>query len=115
MHEMSIAMSIVELAASAARAQGAKAIDSIEVEIGTLAGVMPEALEFCFAAAARDTLAQGAQLKIRSIPAKGKCLECSSQCDMESWALPCPRCGGLLLNLSEGRELRLLAITIEEQ
>jgi hydrogenase nickel incorporation protein HypA/HybF len=111
---MSIAMNIVELATEAARAQGAKAIESIELEIGTLAGVMPEALEFCFTAAAGDTLAQGAELKIRTIPARGKCPSCAGECDILSFAEPCPQCGGPLLNLSQGRDLRILAITIDE-
>lgn len=114
MHEMSIAMNIIELAATAARAEGARAIESIELEIGIQAGVMIEALEFCFAAAARNTLAEGAQLKIHSIPARGRCLECDSECDISSFAEPCPQCGGFLFNLSHGRELRILAITIDE-
>lgn len=114
MHEMSIAMSIVELAVGTAQAQGARAITGIELEVGALAGVLPEALEFCFAAAARDTLAQGAELSIRCVPARGRCPECGNEAELSYFACPCPRCGAMMVNLSQGRELRLCAITIED-
>ena len=62
MHEMSIAMNIVDIAVQTAKANKAKKINSISVEIGALSGVVPEALEFCFEAATQNTMAQGSQL-----------------------------------------------------
>lgn len=59
MHEMSIALNIIELASEAAQAAAAHRISSIELEIGTLAGVMIESLELCFEAAARAGITEG--------------------------------------------------------
>ena len=114
MHEMSIAMNIVELASAAAQAEGAGRIRTIELEIGTLAGVMVESLEFCFEAAARDTLAEGATLSIVSLPATGRCLDCDQVSPMSSLTTQCPHCGAWLLDITTGKELRINAITIDD-
>lgn len=115
MHEMSIAMNIIELASAAAREEGAKAIDSIELEIGTMAGVMIESLEFCFEAAAKGTLAEGAVLDITSIPAEGRCTVCNKISAFDSLTAQCQHCGEYLLSLSTGKDLKIKAITIDEK
>ncbi len=114
MHEMSIAMNIIELAADAARSEGGNTITGIELEIGTLSGIMTESLEFCFEAASNNTMAQGAQLKIHLIPGKGLCISCNNEIPVESIGAQCPHCGEYLLNILQGKELRLKAITIDE-
>jgi hydrogenase nickel incorporation protein HypA/HybF len=115
MHEMSIAMNIIEIASAAAREERAKAIGSIELEIGTMAGVMIESLEFCFEAAAKGTLAEGAVLAITSIPAEGRCAACNKIAAVDSLAAQCPYCGEYLLSLSTGKDLKIKAITIDEE
>jgi hydrogenase nickel incorporation protein HypA/HybF len=115
MHEMSIAMNIIELASAAAQEEGAAAIERIELEIGTMAGLMVESLEFCFEAAARGTLAEGAVLDITSIPAKGRCLVCNEISVVDSLAAQCPHCGAYLLSLLTGKELTIKAIIVEEE
>lgn len=114
MHEMSIAMNIIELASEAAQKAEASCINSIELEIGTLAGVMIESLEFCFEAAARDTLAEGAELKIVTIQAQGRCYECDTIAPLSSLTSQCPECGASLLHVTDGQELKIKAITIDE-
>jgi hydrogenase nickel incorporation protein HypA/HybF len=114
MHEMSIAMNIIELASAAAQAEGACRIRAIELEVGTLAGVMVESLEFCFEAAARDTLAEGATLAIASIPAAGRCLDCKQISPISSLRSQCPHCGAWLVKLTAGNELKIKAITIDD-
>lgn len=109
---MSIAMSIVELAEKESRAAGAGKISRVEVEVGELAGVLAEALEFCFAAACRDTLAEGAELVISKIPGAGECASCRREVPMPEQFALCPDCGGLLRPL-RGQELRLAALVTD--
>jgi hydrogenase nickel incorporation protein HypA/HybF len=115
MHEMSIAMNIIELASAAAQREGAGAIERIELEIGTMAGLMVESLEFCFEAAARGTLAEDAILDITSIPAEGRCLVCNEISIVDSLAAQCLHCGAYLLSLLTGKELTIKAIIVEEE
>jgi len=115
MHEMSIAMNIIELASAAAQAECADSISGIELEIGDLAGVMVESLEFCFEAAAKGTLAEDACLKIVVIPGEAKCMNCQSTSPVNSYGSQCPQCGEWLLNITKGRDLRIRAITINDE
>ncbi|MCK5195857.1 MAG: hydrogenase maturation nickel metallochaperone HypA [Desulfobulbaceae bacterium] len=115
MHEMSIAMNIIEIASAAAQAEGARVIGRIELEIGTMAGIMLESLEFCFEAAAKGTLAEGAVLDITSIPAEGLCTACNKISAIDSLAAQCSHCGAYLLSLLTGNDLKIKAITVDEE
>ena len=55
MHELSIAMSIVDIAAEYAARDNAKCVTEIEIEVGTLAGVVIDALDFAMEAAIKNT------------------------------------------------------------
>lgn len=114
MHEMSIAVNIVDLANSYARQSAGERIGQVEIEIGPLAGVMQEALQFCFEAAAKNTLAEGAQLVIINTKGKAKCCSCGKITDINQHGTLCPDCHGVLEVLT-GDELKLRAVTIEEQ
>lgn len=113
MHEMSIAIRIVELAEAEARIAGARRINRVEVEVGALAGVMAEALRFCFEAACRGTLAEGAELEMVEIAGRGRCATCDEEGPLAELIALCPVCGGFMRPL-QGKELRLLSIVVDE-
>jgi hydrogenase nickel incorporation protein HypA/HybF len=64
MHEMAIAMALIEQVEKAAREQKARSIAVISVAVGRLSGVDPDALRAVFELAAEETLAAGAQLEV---------------------------------------------------
>lgn len=113
MHEMSIAMNIIEIAVQAARRQGAVQIKNIEVEVGSLAGVTVDSLEFCFEAACRNTPAQGANLQLHIVQACGRCSGCGLETSINSFFDQCPECGGFINQTTGGKELRVLAVTVD--
>lgn len=113
MHEMSLAMSIVDLVAAEAKAAGARQVNRIELEVGTLAGVLVDSLRFCFEAAARETVVAGAELVIQEIAASGRCPACGVEGAMAGLLTDCPGCGQCLV-LEKGRELRVVSITVDE-
>lgn len=113
MHEMSIALGIVELAEREATKAGAKRISRIEVEVGELAGVLAEALQFCFTAACCDTMAAGAELVVVAVPGRGECASCGRSAAMTEAVAVCDLCGGIM-RPSGGRDLRLLAIEVDD-
>jgi hydrogenase/urease nickel incorporation metallochaperone HypA len=61
MHELAISEAIVNQVCD--HVDGAR-IQRIVIEVGRLAGVMPDAIRFSFDIASRDTLADGATLEI---------------------------------------------------
>lgn len=111
MHEMSITQGIVDICLQHA---ADRVITAVVVEIGTLSGVVPEAVEFCFAACTVDTVAAGAHLEIRRVNGWARCLECATEHAIERLYDPCPACDSYAVQLLKGEELRVLEIEVDD-
>jgi hydrogenase nickel incorporation protein HypA/HybF len=61
MHELSITQDIIDIVGEAARSER---VVRVVLEVGKLAGVVPEAIGFCFDVASRGTPVEGAALSI---------------------------------------------------
>jgi hydrogenase nickel incorporation protein HypA/HybF len=102
MHEMSIAISVVE--ACAERAGGARVL-RVRVEIGQLVAVLPDALRFSFDVCAQGTPVEGAELEILETPGRAICEDCKRSISL---AAPFGRCTcGGVLRIVAGEELRV--------
>ena len=112
MHEMSVAMSILDIADEQARAAGARVINRVELDLGGLAGIEVESLRFCFTAARRGMAAE-AELVINEIPGRARCAQCGTECMLEMPMALCPECGGLALEILQGRELRVRSLNVD--
>jgi hydrogenase nickel incorporation protein HypA/HybF len=113
MHEMSIAMSIVDAVVERTRREGGEAVTSIELVVGPLSGVVVESLRFCFSAAAKDSPADGAELLIEEPEARGVCEECGARFPVSGYHVNCPSCGKFRVRIESGEELSVKSITIE--
>jgi hydrogenase nickel incorporation protein HypA/HybF len=113
MHELSIALSIVESAEEAARNNGASVISKVEVEIGTMAGVETEALLFAWDSVIRGTMAQNAPLVIKLIQAEARCLECGRDFPIDNYFTECPQCKSFRYQVIRGRELKISSLTVD--
>ncbi|MDF1578473.1 MAG: hydrogenase maturation nickel metallochaperone HypA [Desulfobulbales bacterium] len=114
MHEMFLAMSIVEQTRAAAAAEGADRVLEVEIEVGSLAGVMLESLEFCLEAAARSTPVADTDFRLLPVMASGRCSSCRNSFEVDSFFAPCPACGKVDLAITGGRELKIRSLTIED-
>ena len=110
MHELSIADAIVRIACAHA---GGSRIESVEVRVGHLRQVVPDALEFAFALVAEGTEAAGAELILEEVPAAGRCRACGTHTEFDGFPLACQGCGGLDVELVRGEELLVDALTME--
>lgn len=112
MHEATIAMAIVEQAAAVAAQHGAARITAIEVELGALKQVVPEALDLAFEACAEGTLAEGAVLSQTVRPAVALCRPCGREFEPDLIALSfaCPSCGRADVEIIAGHEIVLKAV-----
>jgi hydrogenase nickel incorporation protein HypA/HybF len=113
MHELSIAVSIVELAEEEARKADAVLISKVEVEIGTLAGIEQEALLFAWDSVIQGTMAQGSALVIHSIQAEAHCLECGKDFPAEHFFVQCPYCNSFRYQITRGKELRVSSLMVD--
>lgn len=111
---MSIAMSLLDLAEAEARKNSCARITRIKVEYGALAGIMPEALKFCFDCLIENGPHKGALLELVEIPVKLRCPLCGAVFECQGQAplmQSCPECGSLTgYNVEQGRELLLLQL-----
>jgi len=115
MHELSIAQSIVEIAEAKAREQNYGCIQTIKIRLGEFTTIVPEALEFAFEAARRETLAENARLEIERVPMVVRCVTCGSVTDpVREVCLICPYCG-LPLEIVSGEELQVEYIEVESE
>jgi hydrogenase nickel incorporation protein HypA/HybF len=111
MHEMSITQGIIDICEQ--HAQGRRVL-SVDVEIGELSSVVPDAVEFCFEACSQGTLLEGARIKIIRIPGRGKCLECQCETALTALFEACQACGGYQIRVVSGEEMRVKEIEIED-
>jgi hydrogenase nickel incorporation protein HypA/HybF len=101
MHELGIAQAIVEQVSE--RAQGARVL-RVVLEVGKLAVVLPDALQFCFDLAAQETPVAGAVLEIIEVPGRARCRECGGAVQLERPFGRC-ECGSTSLEWLSGEEL----------
>ena len=112
MHELSIVMSIIDIAESHARKAGSHAIEEVELDIGELSGVEMSSFDFAWQQATRHSLLEGARRQVNRIPGKARCMDCSADFNLAQLYEPCPVCGGHLLNIVSGKELRVRSLIV---
>ncbi|MBI1209158.1 MAG: hydrogenase maturation nickel metallochaperone HypA [Azospirillum sp.] len=113
MHELSLAQGIIDVIREQAATQSFARVRRVRLQIGALSHVEPESIAFCFDAACRDTVAEGARLEIERPPGQAYCLACAATVTIAARPDPCPRCGGHQLMVVGGDELRVLELEVD--
>ena len=113
MHELSIAVNIVEIAEESTLKEGATVVNEIELEIGNVSGVVLEAMELALESAVKGTLLEKAKIKIITIPGKAKCADCGTVFEIEELYAPCPKCGNPFADIVQGKELKVKSLKVE--
>jgi len=107
MHELSIVMGIINIAKAEVKKANLKKVDEIELDVGTLAGIEFEALDFAWQMAVQDTVLATAKRKINKIEAKAKCISCEHIFSTKSVFDQCPKCNEIFSEILSGKELRV--------
>ena len=113
MHELAIAMEIVEQAVRIAAENHATRIDTIEVEIGVLRQIVPEALELSFRAAAEGTTAEKAELKVAEERVVAVCNRCECMFLPAIDDFTCPQCKAADARVVAGNEIILKSLVCQ--
>ena len=116
MHEMGVAMQIVEIAAASIPADlvGSR-VETVNLKVGKLSAIVPDSLKFCFEAVSKDTALEGARLHITEIPVRAVCNACRNEWTIEQPAFTCPACNSGDITLLSGRELDIESIELAEE
>lgn len=110
MHELSIALGIVDIAEKEAKKAGVSAFKKIDLEIGTLSGIILDSLDFAWNSAVNGTCLENSVRCIERIDAVAKCLDCDLEFNTLSLYEQCPKCGGFATALIKGKELRIKSL-----
>ncbi len=116
MHELSIAISLIEAAEEEIGRLGDVKVQAIHVRLGRLSGVVREALEFSYEVASQNTPLEGSRLMIEDIPVLIDCPVCKAPrqvVSLESFC--CAMCGAAGGEVLQGRELQVSGLEIIEE
>jgi hydrogenase nickel incorporation protein HypA/HybF len=114
MHELSIALSILDIAAEEAERLGGGRVVAIRLRLGPLSGVVKDALRSAYDLAREDSRMSEAELVIEEVPLVAYCAACSAARTLASaQQLCCPMCGTPTPEVVGGRELEVVALEIE--
>jgi hydrogenase nickel incorporation protein HypA/HybF len=106
MHELSLAVSLVEIASEEVERHDGRGVSRIFLKVGQLSGVVKEALLFSFEIAANGTPLENAVLEIEDVPVVIYCSECCSEQTLHTIHLfRCPVCNAVVTDVRSGREL----------
>jgi hydrogenase nickel incorporation protein HypA/HybF len=115
MHELSIAMSILEMAEQEAAARNA-ALEAIHVRVGALSGVVSQALLSAFDLAREASPLRSVRLQIEEVPVRIHCRTCGADRPVPSMQrLCCAECGTPGADIVQGRELQVVGLELRDE
>lgn len=113
MHELSIAMSLVDLARQEAERVRGRVI-ALHIKVGPLSGVFKDALLSSYEMASYDTSLQGSQLIIEDVPIVIYCPQCRAERTVGSMQrFCCSVCSAPASEILRGKELELVSLELE--
>lgn len=112
MHELAITEEILNLVVSEAKKNSATKVKLVKLVIGEMTGIVNESVSFYFNEISKKTIAEGAGLSFRRIPAAGRCRDCGHEFEVKDFVWACPHCGSLNINITAGKELYLESIEV---
>lgn len=124
MHEFSAACSIVDTAVEAAKNNNATKVSIVNVEVGEFTFLVPEQLVFNFEIASRNSILEGAELRIKTVKGRLLCNDCrfegESQIDSNLpnqiavfTPMKCPKCGSSSTKITGGKDFVITSIEAE--
>src|SRR5689334_11021740 len=102
MHELSIAMSVLEAAQREAALHGNAGLRKIALRIGELSAVDPEALRFGFEMMTRSSRFEQVELELEFIPRTNRCSDCGHEFNVTDLRFECPLCGSQKTSFARG-------------
>jgi hydrogenase nickel incorporation protein HypA/HybF len=113
MHELSIALAILDIAEEEAGRRSGR-VAAIHLKLGRLSGVVEEALRSAFEMAREGTSLAQSELVIENVPLVVHCAACNADGSPGSLLmLCCPTCGKPAEEVVSGRELEVFALEME--
>ncbi|HEY0403470.1 MAG TPA: hydrogenase maturation nickel metallochaperone HypA [Blastococcus sp.] len=108
MHELAITQSVVD---AVTERTGTAPVTVVRLRVGRLAGVVPDAMRFCFELVTAGTPLEGAELEIEEPEGRGRCRTCGAEFPLPDLVLLCD-CGSADVEILAGRELAIASVVL---
>ncbi len=112
MHELSLALSLIETVKSHAEKKGPGRISMIEMSIGAMSGVDREALEFALEQILEVNKIKDCELLIHEVPISVFCKKCNATTSRKDIIILCPICESDSVELVDGTDFKLLSLEL---
>jgi hydrogenase nickel incorporation protein HypA/HybF len=114
MHELSVALKILDLAAAEAKCRGVDVV-AVHLRLGPLSGVVKEALLSAYELARKGSLLEESRLVIEEVPIIVHCPTCRMDRPTPSLQqICCSVCGTPTPQVVSGRELEIAALEVRD-
>ena len=115
MHELSITQDVVKIVLEHAQMHGVRKVVGVNLRVGELRDVVDEWMQRFFDYLTKDTIAEGAQLKIERVPVVFRCAydETFPVNIRDRGDIACPCCNGTNVVLVSGREFEVQGIEVQ--
>ena len=113
MHELPVTQSILDIAVRNGKQAHARRVTDIYLVIGELSSLVDDSIQFYWDMIAKGTIAEGAVLHFKRIPAELQCLSCQARFPHNRENVSCPECGGTNVRVAAGDEFFMEAIEVD--
>jgi hydrogenase nickel incorporation protein HypA/HybF len=113
MHELAVTESILEISLRHADQANAKRITNLYLVIGQFASIVDDSVQFYWDIVSKETIAAGATLHFRRLPATLVCMDCTHQFQPAGDGFSCPKCCSDRIKVVSGDEFYMEAIDVE--
>jgi hydrogenase nickel incorporation protein HypA/HybF len=115
MHELAICQALMSQIEVIASDNQAVRVTTITLGLGQLSGVEENLLRHAYPVASAGTVAEGADLIIRTSPIKVHCTTCGKESTAKPNRLVCGHCDGWRTELISGDELLLIRVELDKR
>ncbi len=113
MHELSIALGIMEGVLEELGRRGVPKASAVHVRVGRLSGVDKDALSFSYGVATQETPLAHSRLIIEDVDVSIHCPVCGAERPIRTFpVLACAQCGSTSERIIHGRELEITAVEV---
>jgi hydrogenase nickel incorporation protein HypA/HybF len=113
MHELSIALSMIEGVLEESEHRGGVRVEAVHLKLGVFSGVDREALAFSYRLACEGTSLEGSRLVIEKVPLLIYCPMCATERAAQSeQQLCCAICSTPAARIVQGQELEVTGLEI---
>ncbi len=113
MHELSIALSMIDQIIVEAESRGGLNVEAVHLKLGVFSGVSKDALLFSYELACEGTPLEGSRLLIESIPLIIYCPGCKKErAPVSVYQLCCPDCLLPTQDIVTGREIEVASLEV---